>query len=113
MRDPMEYMCKHYSPMTSFCSCKVGIAYDFPPLKPLEYPCFGKNKERCEKQENYTKEEIEEQRREVDRILRLVNDGISPCCNAPLDESQVVSEGQFEGHGPRFCSKCKKWVCTV
>jgi hypothetical protein len=38
---------------------------------------------------------------------------VSSCCEAPIDESQVITEGQFKGHGPRYCSKCKRCVYMV
>lgn len=112
-KDPMEYMCKHYQPIHENEQCRAGALYDFPDLKPLQYPCFGKNKEQCEKQENYTEEDIQAFNKQVEQIDNLINSGLSPCCKAKLDESQVIKEGRFEGHGPRFCSKCKKWVYSV
>jgi len=46
------------------------------------------------------------QTNEIDLILR----GISPCCKAPIDESKVIPRGKYKGHGPRYCSKCRKCV---
>lgn len=112
-KDPIEYMCKHYSPMHDNEKCNAGILYWFPFLKPINYPCFGKNTGRCEKFENYSEDEIRKDQEEVAKILRMVGEGISPCCNAPLDKSQVIVGGQYDGHGPQFCSKCKKFVCRV
>ena len=112
-KDPMEYMCKHYAAMSDNERCKIGIRYHFPPLKPLAYPCFGKNVEMCDKQENYSSEEIEKENKGIAMMLSMVDSGISPCCEAPLDESQVIRGGRHDGHGPRFCTKCKKWVFSV
>jgi len=40
------------------------------------------------------------------RMLRLMSEGKSACCEAPLDTSRVITSGCHKGHGPRFCSKC-------
>lgn len=39
--------------------------------------------------------------------------GVSPCCNAPIDSSRVITSGRHRGHGPRICSKCKKLLFFV
>jgi hypothetical protein len=39
--------------------------------------------------------------------------GRSPCCNAKLDESEVVRDGPHAGSGPRYCAKCTKLVMYV
>jgi hypothetical protein len=38
---------------------------------------------------------------------------LSPCCEAPIDESRVIRDGCYKGHGPRFCSKCGELVYMV
>jgi hypothetical protein len=38
---------------------------------------------------------------------------LSPCCKAPIDESKVIKKGIHVGHGPRYCSKCKKFIFLV
>jgi hypothetical protein len=40
------------------------------------------------------------------RALQLQSEGLSHCCKAPIDESRVIKEGAYTGHGWRFCSKC-------
>lgn len=40
------------------------------------------------------------------RAMNLHNQGLSDCCKAPIDESRVIKEGAFAGHGWRECSKC-------
>lgn len=42
--------------------------------------------------------------------LKGYRNGRSACCNAPLDESEVVREGPDAGSGPRRCSKCSALV---
>ena len=114
MKDSMTYICKHYSTMISNDQCKAGVQYSFPPLKPLDYPCFGKNIDQCEKRESFSAAEIKAEKKRTSELLRLINEGISPCCNAPIDESQVIVQGgPLDGQGPRFCSKCKKVVYVV
>ena len=112
-RDPMEYMCKHYTAMCDHDHCRVGVRYNFPPLKPLQYPCFGKNVDRCDQRQGYTKEDIEAENKMMAEILDMIGAGKSPCCQAPIDESRVIRGGPYDGHGPRLCSKCHKWVFSV
>lgn len=50
---------------------------------------------------------------EVERMLALIERGLSPCCEAALDTSRVVKSGGRVLCGDRFCSKCRKHVYTV
>lgn len=39
---------------------------------------------------------------------------VSWCCQAPIDESRVISaKGRHNGHGPRYCSRCKQLLFRV
>lgn len=70
-------------------------------------PCLppGSESLTCEKRRYPTAEEIAADRAETKRILAAIFAGRSPCCDAPLDESQVR-----KGVGVRYCSKCKAFV---
>ena len=37
----------------------------------------------------------------------------SPCCSVPIDESAVITDGKYKGHGPRYCSKCRAVLFLV
>ena len=50
---------------------------------------------------------------EVKQHIEKMMKDISPCCDAPLDKSRVITSGRYKGHGPRFCSKCKNVVYFV
>jgi len=41
---------------------------------------------------------------------RMLETGLSTCCSAPLDKSQVIGTGRHKGHGPVTCSACKKML---
>ena len=39
--------------------------------------------------------------------------GLSDCCEAAIDERAVITAGRNKGHGPRFCSACKRCLYMV
>lgn len=53
-------------------------------------------------------EQWKEQQRDQEEQTRRAVQSRSTCCDAPLDTRQVIQEGSFKGHGPRFCSQCHK-----
>jgi len=66
----------------------------------------------CPKFKATSEEEVSELRH---RMLKSYASAVfdhkkSPCCNATIDESQVIAEGRFKGHGARTCSTCGKVV---
>jgi len=69
--------------------------------------------ERLNISEHNLMETWEKHQSEEDRDLAMIAKGMSNCCNAPLDCSHVIRSGSYEGHGPRFCSKCKRVVFWV
>ncbi len=67
----------------------------------------------CPKFEQPTPEEVAAEEAESERVFAAIQAGKSPCCGAPFDERQVITSGGFKGHGPRFCSACKRLVFQV
>ena len=49
----------------------------------------------------------------IEEAIDCMKKGLSSCCKAPVDESQIIKEGQYKGHGRRFCSACHKCVSMV
>lgn len=49
----------------------------------------------------------------IERIERLSELGLTSCCEAPVDYSQVIEKGRYKNHGPRFCSKCRRCLYQV
>lgn len=64
----------------------------------------------CEKYAVATDEEIAAEETEFQKAFDAIRRGMSPCCNASLDERQVIQTGRYKGSGPRFCSKCGQFV---
>lgn len=94
--------------------CNAGVAYDSvkdsSQAGPLCWPCLpgigGKlATTTCDKRRLPTVEETAAAHQEMRRIVGSIDSGLSPCCGASFDESQVR-----DGVGPRFCSKCKEFV---
>ena len=86
----------------------------------LRLPCGGSTGETrgikvtlCDKYLPVTEDMIQAEVDEWEEVERCLFVGISSCCKAPIDESQVIRTGQHKNHGPRFCSKCKKMVFRV
>jgi hypothetical protein len=73
----------------------------------------------CEKcQKGYLAEEghscpTSEDEAKFKRSMDLMHKGLSSCCEAPFDTSQVIKGGKYKNHGPRFCSKCRKLCFMV
>ena len=81
----------------------------------LRLPCTGnKGSTRgiavipCDKYQPPTEEAILAEIAMWEDAIDCMKKGISSCCKAPIDESQVIKEGQYKGHGRRFCSACGK-----
>jgi hypothetical protein len=110
--DQMARTCKHFTGVGNDL-CKKGHAYDLIRPRVLDVCLRKTGAEHCADHELPTPEEVAADIAETDAILKAIDDGISPCCQAPLDESQVITSGRFKDHGPRFCSKCKQTVFVV
>lgn len=67
----------------------------------------------CDKYEPYTAKELLEQEKEFDRVMDCMKRQVSECCESPYDEHQVIKEGEYKGHGTRYCSKCGKPLFRV
>lgn len=98
--------------------CPNGVKYEDvfskgPGLRVL--PCIYGNREGtpCQHYREPTPEEIQASKEQFQLAMQRIRDGVSPCCGAALDESQVIRSGYHEGHGPRFCSDCKKLAYEV
>lgn len=124
LREQLAGKCRHYTGTRVSLKCKAGMVYDevmqIGKLGVLgclcRLPCGGdKTKETlpCEKYSPFTEDEIDEQVKEFERHEELLAKGLSPCCKAAIDYSQVIKEGRHKGHGGRYCSKCKKVVFWV
>jgi len=87
--------------------CKVGIEYESPVKV-----CLGKGG-KCEKYETYTKKELKKQDEDMKKTIDLVVKGLSPCCGAEVDHSHQIPDGRHKGHGPHYCSKCRKLAYYV
>lgn len=106
--------CKHFNGLIND-ECKIGIKYD--DIKgPVEvhrlYPCLGEC-DTCKDCSTYTEQEKADQEAKYKRATDAIRRGNSPCCEAELDTSHVITEGKWKGHGTRYCSKCHKVVYTV
>jgi hypothetical protein len=60
-----------------------------------------------------TREEGENRADEIEHAESCIRRGVSACCEAPIDESRVITSGRHKGHGPRICSRCWKIVFMV
>ena len=83
----------------------------------LRLPCFGNTGSTrgiavipCSLYQPPTEEAIQAEIASVEEAIDCMKKGLSRCCKAPVDESQIIKEGQYKGHGRRFCSACHKCV---
>lgn len=67
----------------------------------------------CEHYSPPTEAEIAAKQAERERAHDLMIKGLSDCCEATINESQVIREGKHKGHGPRRCSKCGRCMFVV
>ena len=86
----------------------TGVLYSLPCLTDHNPGCAS-----CAKQHLPTEQELAEDKAAIKRRYELLGQGIAPCCNVPIDTSQVINSGKYVGHGPRYCSKCRKLLFTV
>jgi hypothetical protein len=136
LKEQLTGKCRHFNGQLSQglsdtkITCKAGVVfYDLCKVKELgltgsalRHPCGGrkagsKNEgeivQECTKYSPLTEEEIQAEIEEWEHSKKCFEQGISSCCEAPIDESRVIREGHHEGHGPRYCSKCKRLVYMV
>lgn len=67
----------------------------------------------CPGYEPPTPEIVEARRAANRRRMELLSRGLSDCCEASIDTRNVVTEGRYKGHGPRYCSKCHRLLFYV
>jgi len=96
--------CRHFTgTMNRLCTSKIEY--------PKDEVCWGENY--CDGYSPLTIEELKDKDVEMQRHMELMRQGLSSCCEAPFDTSQVITEGRHKNHGPRFCSKCKRLCFMV
>lgn len=107
--------CRNFNGFTNHTACKVGVDYKDAKDEtscPYSSTCFGEN-DLCGQYNPYTPEELAQQDAETKRRSELIRQGVSPCCEAAIDISRVVTSGRYAGHGSRYCSKCGGMLFTV
>lgn len=119
--------CRHFNGIQNE-RCSAGIAYadvrlDHEPkgvgvvsFPRRSWPCMRNNNPAgavCASQSFPTSAEVAAEVAEIDIAEAWIDAGRSPCCDAALDESQVITAGRHKGHGPRFCSTCRKVAFLV
>ena len=115
-RERRKQTCFHYTGLPGFAGnpdvCKAGVDIRAlvggpdagwarrmpctPPYRP------GDESVPCEKFRAHTDEEIDAEEAKIEESLAKLMRGVSQCCEAPIDESQVITSGPYKGHGPRF-----------
>lgn len=106
--------CRHFNGLANEL-CEAGVRYRdlFPPGRDTLGCIREWGEDHCDDYSPRTEEELDAEDAELERTLRLIGEGKSPCCEAPIDESQVIRSGRHKGHGLRFCSKCGACVYVV
>jgi hypothetical protein len=99
--------CRHFNgTMNGMCASKIVYPADID-------VCFGQAEPECGGYNPLTADEYALKEAERVRFLNLLKQGLSSCCEAPIDTSQAITSGQHKDHGPRFCSKCKRMIFMV
>lgn len=111
--------CKHSVPYGQHL-CRAGIVLKSWRDQGTTLPCADPLRTDCALREEPSEEDLRhvaaraaDQEADTQRRLALLDQGLSFCCEAPLDERQVITSGKYKGHGPRFCSKCKAFQFQV
>lgn len=90
--------CKHYNGIPSK-TCRAGVSYEDvkgEERRPLNYPCFKDSgcTVVCSKAEFRTPEEVAEEERKVEEVVKAFLDNIGndicPHCNTPIKEKKQV-----------------------
>lgn len=104
--------CRHQATQGMPACCKAGVRYaELVPEslgRMLRLPCFITARSHdvvpCEKLSRYTREEAIAERDSMDRAVKAVFAGKSPCCGAELTKRESV------GVTVCSCSECGKFV---
>jgi hypothetical protein len=122
-RQQLTGKCRHFNGVNND-NCKADITYDDAIRRKalgdlgcmLRLPCHGDKSAKilpCGQYSPLTEEEINAEIKEWDEHMDLLMAGRSSCCGAEIDESHAIKDGPHKGHGPRFCSECKKLAFYV
>jgi len=123
-------VCRYYRSPAMHESCEKGRVYDEVNRRDelgstgcmLRMPCLGDTQgsvvrgqtiEPCDLHEPHTREEIEAEDKAFQRAMELMKQGLSSCCEAPIDTSHVIPDGKHKNHGPRYCSECGRLAYMV
>ena len=123
-------VCRYYRCPTTNKDCVKGRVYEEVIRRDelgstgcmLRMPCLGETQgstvrgqtiEPCDLYEPRTREEIEAEDKVFQRTMELMKQGLSSCCEAPIDTSHVIPSGQYKNHGPRYCSECGRLTYMV
>ena len=99
--------CRHFNGVQNkVCESKV----EYPACT---IPCFGEGNLECEGYYPLSSEELAARDAADTRRYCLWKQGLSDCCEAPIDMKFVAAKGAFKGHGPRYCSKCRNLLFMV
>lgn len=132
LREQLDGKCKYFTGChpIEISVCKKGHVYaDIAKLNELgrtgcicRLPCTGRRAgsvecgntvQSCDDYTPLSKKEIKDEIDNIDRCIKLTKKRLSTCCEAQIDESQVIKKGRYKGHGPCFCTKCGKVVYWV
>ncbi len=69
--------------------------------------------EAVRKMEPITEAEAAASQARIDAISAAVASGVSPCCQAEINDSAVIKNGRHKGHGRRYCRACGNEVYRV
>ena len=112
-REKLETRCQYFNGV-QHDECDNHVIYkDIAPKGFKDLPCTTAEGNACQFYKPLSKEEIDKEIADMERTNDLILKNLSPCCEAEIDQSQVIKDGSHKGHGPRYCSKCKKFVYIV
>lgn len=98
-------------PGNDLCEKGLNYAEEQGGMRGCLMKCNGENNQ-CKSHTILSDEEFkrheENVNKQIEETIKMFKTKLSKCCNAAIDESQVIKEGRHKGHGGRFCSKCKK-----
>lgn len=84
--------------------CKVGVRYE-DEMSDGKLPCF-EGHGTCPSREYTTDQELDKELEERARFWAKIKEGVSPCCDAPINNLKGIPDGPHKGHGARHCTKC-------
>lgn len=114
--------CVHFTGVQNE-TCEAGVRYRdvaggrshlavLPCLPPMPHKAH-ETPATCASKRLPTEAEIAASEAEFEQAMERLRRGVSSCCEAEIDESQVITSGRHKGHGPRYCTACRKLVFMV